>query len=128
MDARKPLPLEIFGLILLFARICWRWATPFWLFRDVSRGSFEQRVANYRYNRSRRGVLPSYILKWIALAVVLIVVSQFFSDMLAHASEGTASHMFAALFCVGVGVGLSFSCVVLSILAASYLYLVNVER
>jgi hypothetical protein len=128
MDANRPLHIEIPSLVLLLLRIFWQWATPFWMFRDASVGSFEQRMANYRYNRSRRGVLPAYIAKWLGMAVVLILSSHLFSDMLAHAIDGSASRFFAAMFCVGLGVGFSLSCVVISILTASYLYFVNVER
>ncbi len=114
--------------MLLLLRIFWRWATPFWLFRDAADGSFGQRMANYRYNRSRRGLLPAYIVKWVAMACVLVLFTHVFSEMLAGAIAGSASHFFAAMFCVGLGVGFSFACVVISVLTASYLYFVNVER
>jgi hypothetical protein len=128
MDANKSLLIEIPSLLVLLLKIFWRWATPFWLFRDASNGSFEQRVANYRYNRSRRGLLPWYIGKWLAMAAALVLSTHVFSEMLAGAIVGSASHYFAAMFCVGLGVGFSFACVVISILTASYLYFVNVER
>jgi hypothetical protein len=128
MNANKPLLIEIPSLLLLLLKIFWRWATPFWLFRDANNGSFEQRVANYRYNRSRRGLLPAYIGKWLAMAVALVLSTHVFSEMLAGAIAGSASHFLAAMFCIGLGVGFSFSCVVISILTASYLYFVNVER
>jgi hypothetical protein len=126
--ANKSLFIEIPSLLLLLLRIFWQWATPFWMFRDASQGSFEQRMANYRYNRSQRGLLPAYIVKWLGMSGALILFSHVFSEMLARAIAGTASHFFAAIFCVGFGVGFSFACVVISILTASYLYFVNVER
>jgi hypothetical protein len=128
MDANKPLYIEIPSLLLLLLRIFWHWATPFWMFRDASNGSFEQRMANYRYNRSQRGLLPAYIGKWVGMAIALILFSQLFSEMLVYAIQGTTLHFFATMFCAGFGVGFSLSCIVISILTASYLYLANVER
>jgi hypothetical protein len=37
---------------------------PFWMFKDVNRGSTMERIAAYRYNRDRRMFLPPYLVKW----------------------------------------------------------------
>ena len=38
--------------------------SPFRLMKDVSRGSFEERAAAYRHNRSMRGHLSACMLRW----------------------------------------------------------------
>ncbi len=48
-------------------RSLYRYLWPFQYFRDVSRGSQMERQQNYRHNRSMRGYLPGFALKWSAL-------------------------------------------------------------
>lgn len=47
--------------LLLRLQTIWRVAVSLWIFRDVSCGTVEQRIANYRYNRAHRKVLPFYM-------------------------------------------------------------------
>jgi len=56
----------------------WRLAVPLWMFRDASRGTKEQRSANYRYNRSLRKVLPFYVFKWIGIGVCMMQLTRVF--------------------------------------------------
>ncbi len=115
-------------LLLLAGLLFWRWATPFWLFRDASCGTREQRSANYRYNRAQRAILPSYTLKWMGIAAGMLLLLQIYSAMLAQALEGTPAYFCAALFCVSSGIGLSFACVVITVLMACYLFLTHIEE
>lgn len=118
---------ELLKIIICLAQIFWRWATPFWLFRDAQHGSWEQRVANYRYNRSQRAILPGYVLKWAGIAAVLLFLLHLQSGLLTYLMAGSAAHFCATLFCATTGIGFSFSCVVIAILTASYLYFTNVK-
>ena len=52
----------------------WRLAVPFWRFRDAGTGTLEQRVANYRHNRSQRNILPFYMWKWIGIAICMFQI------------------------------------------------------
>ncbi|MBI1891588.1 MAG: hypothetical protein HYS18_13130 [Burkholderiales bacterium] len=112
------------GLWLVF----WRWATPFWLFRDANSGTVEQRIANYRFNRSQREILPSYTLKWMAIAVCMLLTIHVYSDMLKQLIEGTPAYICVTLVCVSSGIGFSFACVVIAILLICYLFLTHIKR
>lgn len=64
MNSNEPMPFQKLKFSLQYV---WRLAIPFWRFRDAGRGSIEQRIANYRYNREQRSVLPFYMWKWVVL-------------------------------------------------------------
>lgn len=49
-------------------RLLYRYLWPFQYFRDVSRGTRLERQQNYRHNRSMRGHLPGFALKWSLLS------------------------------------------------------------
>ena len=66
----------------LFGWALWRWLVPLWRFRDASRGTPEQRVANYRYNREQRKYLPGYLLKWAILCALLLASHQLARELL----------------------------------------------
>jgi hypothetical protein len=103
----------------------WRLAIPFWLFRDVAHGTVEQRIANYRYNRARRNLLPFYVWKWIGIAACLMQVTRVLSDFMATRGD---VDLCAALFCMSAGIAFAFSCVVIAVLVCCYLFLTWVER
>ena len=104
----------------------WRLAMPFWLFRDAHHGSSEQRIANYRFNRSRRSVLPFYMAKWLGIAVCLLKMTELLSGLML--TTRSDDHLYVALVCMSAGIAFAFSCIVLLMLATSYLYLSCVER
>ena len=56
----------------------WRLAIPFWMFRDAGRGTMEQQVANYRYNRAQRKILPFFMVKLIGIAVCMMQLNRVF--------------------------------------------------
>jgi hypothetical protein len=106
----------------------WRLAIPFWIFRDAGRGSVEQRIANYRYNRSQRKVLPFYMWKWVGIAVCMLQMTQTLSIMASITTAESTDRLCATLFCMSAGIGFAFSCVVILLLSTSYLFLTCVKR
>jgi hypothetical protein len=108
----------------------WRLAMPFWMFRDAHHGTAEQRIANYRFNREQRNILPFYMAKWLGISIGLMRMTQLLSGLMLSTQVQAQSddHLFAALFCMGAGIAFAFSCIVLLMLATSYLYLSCVDR
>lgn len=123
MDTRHiPLKKRLQGRLRQF----WRLAMPFWLFRDAQHGSSEQRIANYRFNRSLRNILPFYMMKWLGMCVCLLKMTELLSLLMLTSQND--EHLCVALFCMSAGIAFAFSCIVLLVLATSYLYLSCVER
>ena len=108
----------------------WRLAMPFWLFRDAHHGTTQQRIANYRFNRAQRNILPFYMAKWLGISVCLLKMTELLSGLMRSTASQVRGHdhLFAALFCISAGIAFAFSCIVLLMLATSYLYLSCVER
>lgn len=113
-----------------YMRQFWRLAMPFWLFRDAHHGTTEQRIANYRFNRAQRNILPFYMAKWLGISVCLLKMTELLSALMlrTQAQSQGDDHLFAALSCMSAGIAFAFSCIVLLMLATSYLYLSCVER
>jgi hypothetical protein len=109
-------------------RYLWRLAIPFWIFRDAGHGTVEQRIANYRYNRSQRKVLPFYVWKWIGIAACMMQLTRLLSGLMSTTAAESTDHLCAALFCMSAGIGFAFSCIVIAVLFSSYLYLTYVKR
>jgi hypothetical protein len=101
----------------------WRRLIPFWLFRDASHGSVEQKVANYRYNRMRRGLLPPFILTWMGMAVCLMMSLHICSGLARQTIEGSGIHVCVVALSATVGIAFAFSCVVIAVLTVCYLFL-----
>ena len=59
-------------------QVLFRFFAPFRLMKDVSRGSFEERMAAYRHNRRMRGSLPAFILRWAATCSVAVLLTTWF--------------------------------------------------
>lgn len=110
------------------ARQFWRLAMPFWLFRDAHHGTTEQRIANYRFNREQRKILPFYMAKWLGISICLLKMTELLSGLMLSTSSQNDDHLIAALSCMSAGIAFAFSCIVLLMLATSYLYLSCVER
>ncbi|HJV72764.1 MAG TPA: hypothetical protein VJ654_00955 [Noviherbaspirillum sp.] len=122
MDRRTPKKL------FLSLQYFWRLAIPLWMFRDAGHGTAEQRIANYRYNRSRRKVLPFYLGKWVGIAACMMQLTQVLSYLMSITATESTNHLCATLACMSAGIGFAFSCIVITILLASYLYLSYVKR
>ncbi|RJF98238.1 hypothetical protein [Noviherbaspirillum saxi] len=114
--------------LLFFLQYIWRLAIPFWLFRDAGCGTVEQRIANYRYNRSQRKVLPFFMWKWVGIAVCLMQLTRVLSDVMSTVSAHSTNYLCAAFFCMSAGIGFAFACIVITVLTVSYLYLTYVKR
>jgi hypothetical protein len=114
--------------VLRCLQYVWRLAIPFWIFRDADRGTREQRIANYRYNRAQRKILPFYVWKWIGIAACLMQLTRILSDLMSNTAAESANHLCAAFFCMSAGIGFAFSCVVIAVLFTSYLFLTYVKR
>jgi hypothetical protein len=55
-----------------------RWFSPFRLMKDVSRGTREERIAAYRYNRRQRGELTACMRRWaFVLAGAALLTEEF---------------------------------------------------
>jgi hypothetical protein len=109
-------------------RHLWRLAIPLWQFRDAHRGTMEQRIANYRFNRSMRNILPFFMVKWLGIALCLMKMTELLSGRMLSTGTQSADHLFATLLCMGAGIAFAFACIVLLVLTTSYLYLSCVER
>ena len=125
MNSNERMP---FQKLKFFLQYIWRLAIPFWKFKDAGRGTVEQRIANYRYNREQRNVLPFYMWKWVGIAVCMMQLMRVLSDVMSGMSAQSSNYLCAALFCMSAGIGFAFACIVLMLLTASYLYLSYVER
>lgn len=122
--ADLPLPSRL----LLQLQTIWCLAIPFWMFCDAGEGTVEQHIANYRYNRAQRNVLPCYIWKWIGISACLMQLTTILSDQMSATKMESSAHLYATLACMATGIGFAFSCIVLSVLFFSYLFLTHVER
>lgn len=106
----------------------WRLAIPLWRFRDAGKGTYEQRIANYRHNRSQRNILPFYLGKWIGIAICMFQIMRLLSGLMASTAVDSANHLYISLFCMSAGIGFAFSCVVIAILTSSYVFLSCVRK
>ncbi len=69
-------------------QVLFRFFSPFRLMKDVSRGSFEERVAAYRHNRRMRGELPACMLRWLFSCSIAVLLTAYF-DALGGGTPGT---------------------------------------
>lgn len=106
----------------------WRLAVPFWRFRDAGQGTHEQRIANYRHNRSQRNILPFYMWKWVGIALCMFQIMRLLSGLMATTAMESANHFYATLFCMSAGIGFAFSCIVITLLTSSYVFLSCVKK
>ncbi|OWW18694.1 hypothetical protein [Noviherbaspirillum denitrificans] len=106
----------------------WRLAIPFWRFRDAGRGTREQRIANYRHNRSQRNILPFYVWKWVGIAVCMFQILRLFSGLMTTTAIESANYLCVTVFCVSAGIGFAFSCIVIALLTSSYVFLSCVKK
>lgn len=125
MERNAPTRLQKLKQTLLYI---WRLAIPLWLFRDASRGTVEQRIANYRYNRAQRKILPFYMLKWLGIAACTMQMTRVLSERMQATAIDSANHLYVSLFCMSSGIAFAFSCIVIAILCSSYLFLTYIEK
>jgi len=106
----------------------WHLAIPLWRFRDASHGTLEQRIANYRHNRSQRNILPFYMWKWVGIAICMFQIMRVLSGLMITTAAESTDHLYVTLFCMSAGIGFAFSCIVIAVLTSSYVFLTCVKR
>ncbi|HEX3843157.1 MAG TPA: hypothetical protein VHV80_02255 [Steroidobacteraceae bacterium] len=58
-----------------------RWFSPFREMKDVSRGTREERIAAFRYNRRRRGELRGCMRRWAFVLAAAAVLTEGFDAL-----------------------------------------------
>jgi len=99
-----------------------RFFSPMWLMKDVSRGSFEERAAAYRHNRSMRGELFTCMKRWALSCAVAIVLTASFDAL----GEGGAGQLrIFAVLAAACGTFIACAVCVLFVMAYAYVYLAH---
>ena len=93
--------------------------SPFHRMKDVSRGSFEERAAAYRHNRSLRGELSACMARWIVSCGIAFALTSLF-DGLSDGSQGLDVFVLLAAVCATF---IACGVCVLSVTAYVYVYL-----
>lgn len=65
----------------------WNFYSPFRVMKDVSRGSFAERAAAFRYNCSNRACLATYIQRWLVSGAIALLLTAFFDALSPHESS-----------------------------------------
>lgn len=100
-----------------------RWFSPFRLMKDVSRGTREERIAAYRYNRRQRGDLTACMRHWVLVLALAALLTEWL-DAGGH-SQGTGG-VFVCLQAICATFLVCGVCV-LCVTAYVYLYLASHE-
>lgn len=58
----------------------------------------------------------------------MMQLTRILSDLMSATTITSGNHLYATLACMAAGIGFAFSCIVLSVLLFSYLFLTYVER
>ena len=74
-----------------------RFFAPFRLMKDVSRGSFEERMAAYRHNRRMRVHLPACMLRWAVSCSVAVLLTTYFDSLGGGSATAGAPSVFILL-------------------------------
>lgn len=98
------------------SRLLYWYIWPFWMFKDVTRGSAMERIAAYRYNRARRIFLPPYLVKWGLLFLGFIGAIALFDT---HGELYSAGVLLAS----GAGLLAAWALIVMMMITATYLCL-----
>ena len=115
-----PLP-ENYSLVYLLYLYLW----PFWMFKDVTRGTLLERAAAYRHNREKRVFLPGYIVKWSIIFALLLNLCMYFEE----AAHNSASLTFSCtVLACGAGILATTALVVTIVICNGHLLLTHWER
>lgn len=104
-----------------------RWFSPFRLMRDVSRGTREERVAAYRYNRRRRPELSACMRRWTGLLAGAALLTERLDALGGAASHGAAAASVFACLAAACATFLVYGLCVLFVTAYVYVYLTRHE-
>jgi hypothetical protein len=101
-----------------------RWLSPFRPMKDVSRGTREERIAAYRYNRRRREDLTACMRRWALVLAAAALLTQRFDALGGgvHAEGVQKVFVYLAAACATV---LVCGLCVLFITAYVYVYLTS---
>jgi len=103
-------------------QLLWRFFSPFRLMKDVNRGSFEERMAAYRHNRSMRSHLSACMVRWALSCSVAIVLTAYFDAL---GSSGTGSLSIFVLLAAACATFIACGVCVLFVTAYVYVYLAH---
>jgi hypothetical protein len=101
-----------------------RFFSPFRLMKDVSRGSFEERMAAYRHNRRMRGELPACMLRWAFSCSIAVLLTQYF-DALGGGGAGAGAPSIFILLAAACATFIACGVCVLFITAYVWFYLAH---
>jgi hypothetical protein len=94
--------------------------------KDVSRGSFEERMAAYRHNRSMRAHLPACMLRWALSCSIAIVLTSYF-DALGGGAAVPGTPSIFVLLAAACATFIACGVCVMFITAYVYFYLLHDE-
>ncbi len=103
-----------------FGTLFARYFSPFWMFKDASRGDRLARAAAYRHNRSLRGYLPLYAWRWMVSCALLLAWTNLCDACARQLGEASFATLFTWL---AAGGGIAFTAGVCMTALLGYLYL-----
>jgi hypothetical protein len=109
-------------------QVLFRFFSPFRLMKDVSRGSFEERAAAYRHNRSMRGHLPACMLRWAASCSIAVLLTSYFDALGGGGAAATGTPSIFVLLAAACATFIACGVCVLFITAYVYFYLTHHQR
>jgi hypothetical protein len=92
------------------------------MMKDVSRGSFEERIAAYRHNRRMRGSLAACIGRWALSCSVAIVLTALFDAL---GGGGNAPLSIFVLLAAACGTFIACAVCVMCVMGYAYVYLTH---
>jgi hypothetical protein len=116
-------PVEFFASTDVLQALS-RFFAPFRLMKDVSCGTFEERMAAYRYNRSMRAELPACMLRWAFSCSIAILLTALFDTLGGGASVPGTPGIFV-LLAAACATFIAFGVCVLFITAYVYFFLAH---
>jgi len=115
-----PLP-ENYSVAYLLYLYIW----PFWMFKDVTRGTLLERAAAYRHNREKRVFLPGYMVKWTIIFALLLGLYLYLDGV---ARTGAALTYSCSILACGAGILATTALVVTIVICIGHLLLTHWER
>lgn len=92
--------------------------SPFRSMKDVSRGTFEERMAAYRHNRSLRGQLSACMRRWIISCGVAIGLTSVFDTM----SDGASTSGLDVFVLLAAACATFIACGICVLFVSAYVY------
>ena len=105
-------------------QVLFRFFSPFRLMKDVSRGSFEERMAAYRHNRRMRSQLPACMLRWAVSCSIAVLLTTYF-DYLGGGSASTGTPGIFILLAAACASFIAYGICVMFLTAYVYFYLAH---